>query len=487
MSNIFSISEPLKTGITEIFQNKSDLKHNYETQLTNEHDEEITKRKKILYRILEEDIFQNYDSIKPNVLIEYQNQIITLISDAYNISKDVSQVALQNYSWKITDFVQATKDELILQSKIPENQISSPIQMTHPDGDCECLCCFHTFSPESLFALPCRHFACKTCWKEHIMVKSKTECQIRCIHSGNGCSFSFPLEVLDCFWENIELAKQFEEKVKNSRIESSSEFIHCPLSTCDRLIKLSQGNDRSYAKCECGAMICLHCKKLDHTPFKCSGNPNLIAFDDNDLLNRALFQLKHCPSCGILCNLISGCNWTQCVGCKTGFCWCCGKHPIPHAKYPICDFTTHTYEPFPPLQGSIEENQQKLLVQDSYQRQLQQEKDDSDKLPILIEKLKVTLMEQNNDRGKVEQTLNQISCIIVSSRKLLKNSFKYLYTLDPKKPEFLKSFEEAKTIEAELRKLLEILASPSESLFNEVDNSKKNLENALNQIYSKVQ
>jgi hypothetical protein len=154
-------------------------------------------------------------------------------------------------------------------------------------------------------------------------------------------------------------------------------------------------------------MICLLCKKLDHTPFKCTENPNSMVIDNNDFLIRALFQLKHCPSCGILCNKIDGCNWTQCIGCKTGFCWCCGKHPIPHGRCPICDFVTHTYEPFPSLQGSVEENQKKLLVQDSYQRQAQQEKDECDKLPIWIGKLKVTLIEQNNSRGKVEQTLNK--------------------------------------------------------------------------------
>jgi hypothetical protein len=77
--------------------------------------------------------------------------------------------------------------------------------------------------------------------------------------------------------------------------------------------------------------------------------------------------------------------------------------------------------------------------------------------------------------------------MIMNSRKLLKNSFKYLYNLDPKKPEFLKLFEETKTIEAELRKLLEILTSPNESFFGEIDNSKNKLEIALDQMYSKAQ
>jgi hypothetical protein len=482
------ISESLKVFLKKFFGSKQDLYEYFLRHLESENDkQQATIIKRIIFKLIEENTFHNFDSIEPSDLIKYQNQIISLIAVTENISKDVAYLAFENCKWNISNFVNITRNELISQLKIPEELVSFSSTLVNPDIDCKCPICLEIISKKSIFVLPCGHFACTSCWKDHIEVNSKDFSIMKCFNFNQDCSFSVPFKKIKLFWENSEIETKFEEKVNNHRIESSTEFFHCPNSKCHQMIKIPQENDRSYAKCKCGAMICLKCKKLDHSPFKCSDNINIIIDDNNDLDIRGLYNLKHCPNCGMLTNKIDGCNWTQCVSCKTGFCWCCGKHPIPHAKCPSCDFVTHTYEPFPSLQGSIDENQKKLLVKDSLQRQFKSEAVEQEKRENLMKKLEIILMEKETNKSEVTDFLINFNFTIINSRNFVKNIFNYLVNADPKQPEFSIKFEEAKTIETELDKIFAFLTNSDNFLFIQVENSRKILEKMLNSKYQNIQ
>ncbi|XP_053568749.1 cullin-9 [Bombina bombina] len=273
------------------------------------------------------------------------NQIVSQVSEMLSVTSDVAQHLLIHCKWNVDLLLQKYTDDsesLLIASGLEDTESHLP-ENTLPI----CPVCVNPLSPaESPPTLCCKHYCCKSCWKEYLTTRIEQNLVLNCTCPTTDC----PAQPTSDFIRNIisskEVVDKYEKALLRGFVESCSNLTWCTNPQgCDRVLcKEGLGNGAACAKCSW--LSCFTCSFPEaHYPASCSHMSQWM--DDGgfyegmtvEAQSKHLTKLisKHCPSCQAPIEKNEGCLHMTCAKCNHGFCWRCLKPWKPtHKDYYNC-------------------------------------------------------------------------------------------------------------------------------------------------------
>ena len=262
---------------------------------------------------------------KSSTLFEDRLHISERFSETFQIDKNYIFSILQFLNWKemaFQDKMIVDKNGTLALISIPASLINSINKFVPYNKKAECEVCCIEYEPKDLFTLPCGHFYCLECWKQHFLSYSN-DCNLKCM--ADKCKF--PLPVFDVIkLINPQHKNQYINSIINYSLMSEGKFQVCLRPGCDYFIPISSKNIFQDASCKCGFHICWNCKKESHSPLPCSLVEKWNFLIQKDVSSDSWFikNTKVCPSCKNPIEKNQGCDHMTCK-CRYEFCWKCGQ------------------------------------------------------------------------------------------------------------------------------------------------------------------
>jgi len=180
-----------------------------------------------------------------------------------------------------------------------------------------------------LYALPCGHYFCYNCWKNHIVeALGKNVHEIKCM----GCNYPISISIL----ENMTSKNEFLRLIKiinENKIIYQIEELPCINKSCNNVLTIQSLRPCNYNVCErCLTSMCWICRESSHAPLRCD-----LVKEWNVLIKKEVSpdewlakNTKKCPKCNVNIEKNNGCNHMTCAKCHHQFCWLCfadwGQH-----------------------------------------------------------------------------------------------------------------------------------------------------------------
>ncbi|CAN0036522.1 unnamed protein product [Discosporangium mesarthrocarpum] len=262
--------------------------------------------------------------INETQLKELMSKVVCDISETVNISTDAATALLRYFSWN--------------RERLFDQFYSSPESVTKKVGiglggdhaaalgkgqTLMCRICCDDVQGSGAFALPCRHYFCKGCWKGYLSAKV-SEGPI-CVYTTcpeHKCQQIVPESVFAEHVSEEELAAYGRFSL-SSFVDINKTLRFCPGKDCGMVVKAPLSCPR--VRCNCGALFCFRCGEETHEPATCA---ELEAWkekcqNESETANWILANTKQCPKCKTRIEKNQGCNHMTCRQCKLEFCWIC--------------------------------------------------------------------------------------------------------------------------------------------------------------------
>jgi len=185
------------------------------------------------------------------------------------------------------------------------------------------ICYNDAFGMQDVYALPCGHVFCRSCWKDYLestLVTSAKGSIIRISCPHHNCNE----RVLRSDLENVfpDLTSTFDQQMLAAFIQKHHAYCHCPGPNCSMIVHLDPPKGTSISCTLCSTLFCSGCGNQPHDPAQCAD------FDEwSRIFNNSSFWVKQnakpCPSCQVPIEKSTGCNHMECSQCRANFCWLC--------------------------------------------------------------------------------------------------------------------------------------------------------------------
>ena len=196
-----------------------------------------------------------------------------------------------------------------------------------------CNICATSRLGKQMYALPCNHYFCKECWKNHIQTSlDNGNLFIKCMEPGCNCPVLLTDVSLIC---GTKTALKMQERITALSIQTSKAVKRCINPKCNLSIDPSQIGFCNVAKCKCGARICYLCGKEAHAPLDCQYVDTWLEKLKTGIEELTIMKnTKACPQCKSRIEKNGGCVHMTCSNCKYEFCWNCGHEWNTHQGDP---------------------------------------------------------------------------------------------------------------------------------------------------------
>lgn len=186
------------------------------------------------------------------------------------------------------------------------------------------VCCICYSDDQDGFALKCLHYACRQCWSQYAGHRLKSAL-VPIICPQSGCNGILTDEQALIFLP-VAGCDRYRMLLSNKEFMKPS-WIHC--THCSRMVHYTGNFKQNVVICDCGEILCIHCKESQHIPLTCDeAGVYLTAIKTNE--TKGVYQeqytvrVKRCPECNNFCERSDGCSHMTCM-CGAEFCYVCGK------------------------------------------------------------------------------------------------------------------------------------------------------------------
>jgi ariadne-1 len=378
------------------------------------------------------DLLENFELSKimtANELLAYQKKVSLFISKAFNISIDISIATVRLNGCEKEQIKLLNRDKILKDFNIQDQNALTPIKLSPSIEANNCLICFDSFPPGEMFALPCQHYACTSCWKNHV-INQKSSCPRTCFK----CRYPLSDKIIESF-VGESFFTNYSEEIISHQISYGKQFKRCISPKCDKIYD-SRGVLHSVFECDCGTRVCWKCGKDAHAPLNCQQYEQFcqLSIDESLTLQTILQDSKHCIHCRVLIEKNGGCNHLICGNCKKAFCWRCGTHW--NDQINACNDCTNRpeYEPKSQYMNQIPASDF-LKFQNQFNGQSNREEIEKSKISPYLDQLKSRFLSEGQDETELNQLLKDIRLTILEARSVVKFSFLLFYFLKPDFPE----------------------------------------------------
>ncbi|KAM8947624.1 cullin-9 [Pelodytes ibericus] len=273
------------------------------------------------------------------------SQMVSQVSETLSMSTDTGQHLLTHCKWDVDLLIQKYTDDpqLLLITAGLEVPQPHPPESSLPT----CPVCVSPLSPgDSSPTLCCRHFCCRSCWKEYLTTRIEQNLVLNCTCPTTDCLAQPTSDFIRKIISSKEIIEKYDKSLLRCFVESCSNLTWCTNPQgCDRVL-CKEGLGSGAACSKCSWLSCFNCSFPEaHYPASCSHMSQWM--DDGgfyegmtlDAQSKHLTKLisKHCPSCQAPIEKNEGCLHMTCAKCNHGFCWRCLKPWKPtHKDYYNC-------------------------------------------------------------------------------------------------------------------------------------------------------
>ncbi|XP_072406793.1 cullin-9 isoform X1 [Chiloscyllium punctatum] len=277
---------------------------------------------------------------------QLMNQTVLQVADTLSISTDMSQHLLMHSKWNVDLLVQRYAEDREVLLLAAGLQVRNPQTFNSPITQCPV--CLNLLSNESEAAptLCCKHYCCKSCWKEYLITRIEQNLVQNCTCPISDCPAQPTNEFISSIISDSEIAAKYSKILLRGYVECCSNLTWCTNPQgCDQILcKEGIGSVGTCSKC-CWSS-CFSCNFPEaHYPASCSHMSQWM--DDGgyyegmtmEAQSKHLAKLisKRCPSCHAQIEKNEGCLHMTCAKCNHGFCWRCLKPWKPtHKDYYNC-------------------------------------------------------------------------------------------------------------------------------------------------------
>jgi hypothetical protein len=184
-----------------------------------------------------------------NEFLIYQKKMSLFISKAFGISLDISTAAIRLYGSEKEQIKSLNRNKILTNFNIHDLNVLSPIKLNPSVQIDNCSICLNSFEIGEMFVLPCLHYACTTCWKNHI-INQKSSSPRTCFQ----CKYPLSDEIIETFVDDSFLTN-YSDEIISHQISCGKQFKRCTSPKCNKIWN-SRGAVNSIFECECGARAC---------------------------------------------------------------------------------------------------------------------------------------------------------------------------------------------------------------------------------------
>ncbi|XP_063300230.1 cullin-9 isoform X3 [Pelobates fuscus] len=273
------------------------------------------------------------------------SQMVNQVSETLSISPDTAQHLLIHCKWNVDLLIQRYTDDpqiLLMASGLEVQEMHLP---DSPLPACP-VCMSPVSATDSPPTLCCRHFCCKSCWKEYLTMRIEQNLVLNCTCPTTDCLAQPTSEFICKIISSKEVLEKYNKALLRGFVECCSNLTWCTNPQgCDRVL-CKEGLGSGAACSKCSWLSCFSCSFPEaHYPASCSHMSQWM--DDGgfyegmtvEAQSKHLTKLisKHCPSCQAPIEKNEGCLHMTCAKCNHGFCWRCLKPWKPtHKDYYNC-------------------------------------------------------------------------------------------------------------------------------------------------------
>jgi len=423
----------------------------------------------------------NVDEENESSLSEYPSESFLYSSIVSNIEKasailyihiDVACLLLHyckyDFDTLLEDFAD-NRDSLLKCINVKEENINYPqgLQKMDKKGKYECPICCEEKSSTSMFALPCNHFFCKQCWKDHTKNQIESLSMIvKCMEPE--CNSHIPFTNIASLCGK-KLASLYYSRIVNSPISFRGIIKKCHNPKCSLSIGIKSLGLCYTVKCKCGERTCWLCGKQAHAPLKCEFVDEWYLKAGKESSEYKVARItKPCPNCQVRIQKNEGCNHMTCVSCKYEFCWLCGTEWSKHQGDPYnCNISTYA---LPNEQIAIPEKSLANFIKQDLLEDCEKEH-----MPKQKTTLKRALKKKSIDKKTENDLLKEIFEQRSEARSILKWSYPQLERFELPHKKSIFQFH-ISGLETSIDQLCSIIDAPSLFTVTNIRNALKALQ-----------
>lgn len=270
---------------------------------------------------------------------ELQEKTIIQIARRFNIHPEIAEILYQLFNFDENKVLQELTSNI---SKCREliglndQDLALPIHFKKhkkkSDNETCLICLDDEDNGLDLYSLPCKHYFCKDCIRDHIKFQvAACKYEISCPDSS--CKCRIVQKDIQKFC-GPEIAHKYFNTIIESQINLNPNLHHCARESCPSILSISSVGLGNVATCNsCGCQMCWKCKSKSHAPLDCDLVPKWleISKEENAELKWIKENTKECPKCHERIERNGGCTYIKCIKCQYEFCFVCGG-PFPAHK-----------------------------------------------------------------------------------------------------------------------------------------------------------
>eukprot|EP00007_Cunea_sp_BSH-02190019_P010016 CAMPEP_0174233826 /NCGR_PEP_ID=MMETSP0417-20130205/3761_1 /TAXON_ID=242541 /ORGANISM="Mayorella sp, Strain BSH-02190019" /LENGTH=701 /DNA_ID=CAMNT_0015312107 /DNA_START=369 /DNA_END=2470 /DNA_ORIENTATION=+ len=293
----------------------------------------------------------NYRSLSIEKVAALQEEDLVKASEILGLRQSSVRLLLRDQKWDVeqllTSFIEEGKRaQLCSSAGVPfsenttnatsacdssssSSSSSSSVGSNSADAEeMECSVCMDNILVSGAVSMECGHRFCRSCWKDHLDVKIKLDCQsgshIRCLQ--RGCMLTVDEELVKKLVDH-DTYQRYMRLLMRSYIDENHTLAHCPFPNCEHIVHIfSLGDLAVNVYCQDGHFFCFACHEDPHLPATCemrSAWQKRRNQGSEDSTNWILSNTKQCPGCKRPTEKNGGCNHVTCSTCQTHWCWIC--------------------------------------------------------------------------------------------------------------------------------------------------------------------
>jgi ariadne-1 len=268
---------------------------------------------------------KNFISLNAEDLVNQQQDQVIHVHEVLGVPLGISGSLLRAYQWNkeqlFSDFFE-DKQRVCKKAKV------SLEDYFYHTGDknkqMTCGICYDDYPGDQMLSLSCKHFLCRTCWRDYLEVAIKDGPS--CLHTKcpyPKCSIVVD-ETLVKELVDPKIYKIYSKYIARSFVDDNPRIKWCPAPDCGKAVYCPETVTDS-VQCSCGAKFCFKCNRESHVPASCE---QVAAWqkkekDESETATWLTANTKDCPKCNRSIEKNGGCNHMTCSLCKHEFCWVC--------------------------------------------------------------------------------------------------------------------------------------------------------------------
>lgn len=280
----------------------------------------------------------SYEVKDPDDLAEHIRTMMTDVAAEHALPVATAGLLLRSVGWDknaLSARLRETDDTAKLFKEV--GVMRTPV-MSRAEGDAswdgtdtECEICYDEFGPSQVFALPCDHYFCKTCWADHLTHLLHEEGPAAALDAkcpSDGCTMAVGEDVYQKFATPADVSL-YTRMLINNMVSDSDSLTWCPRG-CGHVIAHSK--TKATVRCVCGHTFCFRCSEDPHAPASCAQRKAWLAALDKrkgvtEAKSASAGNFKPCPNpkCNAPTEKTDGCMFLNCKMCNVFWCWQCGQ------------------------------------------------------------------------------------------------------------------------------------------------------------------